>query len=41
MSSRRGCATDETVFLHPPGVDDQCEEARASISGRRAGPSRR
>ncbi len=23
---------DETVFLHPPGVDDQCDEARASIT---------
>lgn len=21
----------ETIFLHPPGVDDQCDEARASI----------
>lgn len=22
---------DETVFLHPPGVDEECDEARASI----------
>jgi aminoglycoside N3'-acetyltransferase len=22
---------DETTFLHPPGVDEQCDEARASI----------
>jgi hypothetical protein len=22
---------NETVFLHAPGVDDQCDEARASI----------
>ena len=28
---------DETVFLHPPGVDHECDEARASLkaSGRR------
>jgi aminoglycoside 3-N-acetyltransferase len=29
--------TNETLFLHEPGVDTQCDEARASI-GRRAGP---
>ncbi len=23
---------NETVFLHPPGVDDDCDEARASLS---------
>lgn len=23
---------DETVFLHPPGVDSECDEARASLS---------
>jgi aminoglycoside 3-N-acetyltransferase len=23
---------DETVFLHPPGVDHECDEARASIA---------
>lgn len=22
---------DETVFLHPPGVDEECDEARASL----------
>jgi hypothetical protein len=22
---------DETVFLHPPGVDVECDEARASL----------
>jgi aminoglycoside 3-N-acetyltransferase len=22
---------DETLFLHPPGVDSQCDEARASL----------
>jgi aminoglycoside 3-N-acetyltransferase len=22
---------DDTVFLHPPGVDEQCDEARASL----------
>ena len=26
--------TNETVFLHEPGVDTQCDEARASIDGR-------
>jgi aminoglycoside N3'-acetyltransferase len=25
---------DETRFLHPPGVDEQCDEARASLSSR-------
>ena len=25
--------TNETVFLHPPGVDGQCDEARASLAG--------
>ena len=24
-------AADETVFLHPPGVDPECDEARASL----------
>jgi aminoglycoside 3-N-acetyltransferase len=23
---------NETVFLHPPGVDVECDEARASIA---------
>ena len=23
---------NETVFLHPPGVDEECDEARASLS---------
>jgi aminoglycoside N3'-acetyltransferase len=27
---------DETVFLHPPGVDGECDEARASLSPRAA-----
>jgi aminoglycoside 3-N-acetyltransferase len=22
---------DETIFLHPPGVDEECDEARASL----------
>ena len=26
-------AQDETVFLHPPGVDDECDAARASLRG--------
>ena len=25
---------DETVFLHPPGVDDECDEARRSLAPR-------
>ncbi|HEY0709101.1 MAG TPA: AAC(3) family N-acetyltransferase [Polyangia bacterium] len=24
---------EETVFLHPPGVDDECDRARASLDG--------
>jgi aminoglycoside N3'-acetyltransferase len=24
---------DETIFLHPPGFDDECDEARASLPG--------
>jgi aminoglycoside 3-N-acetyltransferase len=24
-------AQDELVFLHPPGVDAECDEARASV----------
>jgi aminoglycoside 3-N-acetyltransferase len=24
---------NETVFLHPPGVDEECDEARASLAG--------
>ena len=32
--------TNETVFLHEPGVDTQCDEARASI-GEDAGRDRR
>ena len=27
---------NETVFLHPPGVDTECDEARASLIGRHA-----
>lgn len=27
-----GDTEEETVFLHPAGVDDQCDETRASIS---------
>ena len=26
---------DETIFLHPPGVDAECDEARASLAGGR------
>ena len=26
---------DETVFLHPLGVDEQCDEARLSLRARR------
>lgn len=25
---------NETVFLHPHGVDSECDEARASLLGR-------
>ena len=31
----RHIAENETVFLHPPGVDAECDEARASIAVRR------
>lgn len=24
--------SNETVFLHPPGVDEECDEARASLA---------
>ena len=31
---------DETVFLHPPGVDPQCDEARESMPSNPTGPSK-
>ena len=30
----RQLGEDETTFLHPPGVDDECDEARASLPRR-------
>lgn len=32
-AARAHLAEDETVFLHPPGVDSECDDARASIPG--------
>jgi aminoglycoside 3-N-acetyltransferase len=32
---RRQLALNETVFLHPAGVDEECDEARASLDSRR------
>jgi aminoglycoside 3-N-acetyltransferase len=32
---------DETVFLHPPGVDSECDEARANITVPPSGPGER
>jgi aminoglycoside N3'-acetyltransferase len=32
-TAMRHLADNETVFLHPPGVDAECDEARASIAG--------
>jgi aminoglycoside 3-N-acetyltransferase len=28
---------DETIFLHPPGIDDECDDARASLASQRTG----